>query len=545
MLDISEGAKFNAAAFLVHNNLKNENDIPLSFKRHKFLIDFYMDNSPRIVCKKCGQIGFSTAAIIRSFHLAKCIGANVIYTLPSKPIIKDFVTPKVNPLISNNPALQKMVGDVDSMGLKKVGDRFVYFRSSWDEASGISISAHILINDELDRSNQKAIRTYRTRLDASRLDRPDLGWHWKFSNPSIEGYGVDEDWQISDQKHWMIRCSRCNHWQYLNYPENIDFERKCYICVKCTRLLSDEDRINGRWVKKYLGRNISGYWINQLMAVWIPAEKIIEDSEGDQSVFYNFTLGQPYTSKDMQVTRDAITKCLYPDYNPRTDVAIGVDNGIRKHYVLGNRYGIFQVGSTESWQEIENLRNQYDAYMVIDANPYPTPVFKLVEKYPGKVFAQYYEEDKKQIGTVRWGESEDMGIVKSDRTKVIDSVVADINNQDILFNMSLTDLENQEYISHWLNMYRIITETEKGIKKPAWMTPDGKPDHFAHATVYQQIALTQTLSHGMVIKTPTIRQKQDDKPIYIGADQMAVDPFSMEKLKEQLNRPRKKSWIKS
>lgn len=545
-MDLVEGANYNAAAFLVHHKLKNENDIPLSFDRHKFLIDFYMDNSPRIVCKKCGQIGFSTAAIIRSFHLAKCIGANVIYTLPSKPIIKDFVTPKVNPLISNNPALQNMVGDVDSLGLKKVGDRFVYFRSSWDEASGISISAHILINDELDRSNQKAIRTYKTRLDASALDRPDLGWHWKFSNPSHEGYGVDEDWQISDQKHWFIKCSRCNHWQFMNFPESIDFEQKCYICQRCRRPLSDIDRINGRWVKKFLGREISGYWINQMMATWIPCAKVIEDSLGDQSVFYNFTLGQPFTSKDMQVTRQSIINCLYPDLNPRTDVSIGVDNGIRKHFVVGNKYGIFKVGSTESWQEIENMRNQYDAYMVIDANPYPTPVMELVHKYPGKVFANYYKEDTQRVGTIRFGEGDEFGIVKADRTKVIDSVVADINARDIRFNLSLTDLENEEYIQHWGVMYRIIMETEKGIKKPVWVTPDGKADHLAHATIYQQIAATLTLSYGSVVNTPSVKPQERDKAIYIGEDQQAIDGvFSMDRLKDQLERPKRKSWVKS
>jgi hypothetical protein len=278
------------------------------------------------------------------------------------------------------------------------------------------------------------------------------------------------------------------------------------------------------------------------MAPWIPASKIIEDSLGDQSIFYNFTLGLPYTSKDIQMTREALTKCIQPDYNPRTDVAIGVDNGIIKHFVVGNRYGIFQVGSTESWQEIENLRNQYDAYMVIDSNPYPTPVMKLVNKYPGKVFAHFYSDDTKQMGTIRFGEGDDAGIVKSDRTKLIDAVVADINSQDILFNLTLTDLENQEYIKHWLNIYRIIEETSKGIKHGVWKTIEGKPDHFAHATSYFKVAMQQTLTRGSVIVTPTAKQKSQEKSIYINPDNSIIDGFSLEKLKEGLNRPKGKNW---
>lgn len=518
-MDLSIIQTFNCGAFVLHNNIVNENGLPINFKRHQFLLDFYTDKTPRIVAKKCSQVGFSTTAILRSIHLAKYMKANIIYLLPSKSIVKDFVVPKVDPLIAANPTLKTIMGATDNLGLKSVGtgkdQRFIYFRSSWDEASGIAISAHILISDELDRSNQKAINTYHTRLDAARLDRPDLGWDWRFSNPTIDGYGVDELYQKSDQKKWFIKCTRCNHYQFMSYPESINFDTKEYVCIKCTRPLSMDDRISGEWVKTYLGRDISGYWINQMMAPWIPASKIIEDSEADQSIFYNFTLGLSYTSKDIQVTRDALTKCLSPDYNPRTDVAIGVDNGIIKHYVIGNRYGIFQIGTTESWQEIENLRNQYDAYMVIDANPYPTPVMNLVNKYRGKIFAHYVDHDRKSMETITFSEGDDTGIVKSDRTKIIDSVVADINAQDILFNMSLTELENKQYISHWLNMYRIISEDTKGIKRGEWLTIEGRDDHFAFATQFFKIALTKTLSVGGIIKAPLPPGQQNQQQSFI------------------------------
>lgn len=548
-MELERAQTFNAAAFILHNKIVNENGIPISFKRHKFLIDFYMDNSPRLVAKKCGQIGFSTAAIIRSFHLARYVGGNVIYTLPSKPIIKDFVTPKVDPLISSNPVLKGMIGETDSLGLKSVGrgneQRFVYFRSSWDEASGISISAHILINDELDRSNPKAIKTYKTRLDASALDRPDLGWWWKFSNPSIPGYGVDEDWQKSDQKHWMIKCFHCNFYQTLTWPENLDMERKMFVCQKCARSITDENRTKGQWVPKFFGREISGYWISQLMAPWITAEKIIEDSQGDLSIFHNFTLGLPYISKDMTVTRESIIRCLSPDYNPKTDVAIGVDNGIIKHVVVRNRFGIFRVFKTESWQEIENERNRYDAYMVIDANPYPTPVMRLVREYRGKVFANYYEEDKKQSGTIRWGseqygDMDDYGIVKTDRTKIIDAVVAGINSQDTLFNMSQTDLENEEYMNHWTCMFRTVVTNDKGMEKAVWMTQEGKADHYAHATVYSEIALTKTLSYGAVVRTPTVRPKPNS--VIVNPDNTTQPLINLDKIKESIVKPKLRNW---
>ena len=49
---------------------------------------------------------------------------------------KDFVIPKVNPLIYNNPAIREMVS-VDSINLKKVGERFVYYRGCFSEDTEI------------------------------------------------------------------------------------------------------------------------------------------------------------------------------------------------------------------------------------------------------------------------------------------------------------------------------------------------------------------------------------------------------------------------
>lgn len=514
MIDLSVGQRVNAAAFVLHNKIRNENGNLIEFEKHKFLIAPYMDNTPWQVVRKAGQVGWSTLSIIRAFHLAFYAKANIIYTLPSKGIVKDFVIPKVDPLIENNPALKDMLSGADNLGLKRVGDRFVYFRSSWDEASGISISAHILISDEVDRSNPKALRTYKTRLDAAKLDRPELGWWWRFSNPSLPGFGVDEDWEDSDQKHWFIRCSRCNHDQYLNWPDNINIEKEIYICSRCHEELREDDRINGRWLRKRKA-DISGYWLNQMMSPWIDAKKIIQDSKKDTSIFYNFTLGLPYQAKDQSVGRADILRCLVPGYNPRTDVAIGVDVGVTKHYVIGNKYGIFRVGTTDDWDEIESLRNQYNAYMVIDANPYPDAVKRLVNRYRGKVFMHYYEEDKKQVETIRFGEGDDWGVVKSDRTKIIDSLVSDIMAQDLRFTCTHDILD--EYCYHWSQMFRVIEETEKGIHKAVWKHPEGKPDHFAHATVYWRIAMEKTMNNGAVIvpTQQTFTMAKDEHPVIV------------------------------
>jgi hypothetical protein len=532
-LDLSQASSFNCIAWVLEHNMVNENGSPFEFTDHSFMVEPYLDNSPRQVALKCAQIGWSTLAILREFHLARYAGANIIHTFPSRNMSKDFVVPKVDPLIGRNPVLRKMIG-VDSVALKQVGDRYVYYRGSFEQTEAISISAHILINDEFDRSNQGVLKTYRSRLDDARRESPELGWEWAFSNPSIPGYGVDAIWQKSDQKHWFVKCRHCSHDWYLIFPDNVDFENERRMCAKCKEPFTREDITDGRWVNKYKDRDISGYWVSQMFVPWISMSSVIEKSKEDQDIFHNFVLGLPFVSKDTSVTRESIVNCLSPGYNPMTNVAIGVDNGVRKHYVIGNRYGIFKVGVTENWEEIERMRNHYGAVMVIDAMPYPNTPQKLTDKYPGRVYTHYYQSDKKSLDIIRWEE----GVVKSDRTKIIDSVVAEINAKDITFNMTERALE--DYINHWKNLYRIIKETPQGIKKPSWETREARADHFAHAHIYWRIALEQTLGQGGIVTPPGPESREKRHP-YATHDRSvpALD------LKEVVERTRQKEGWKS
>jgi hypothetical protein len=389
------------------------------------------------------------------------------------------------------------------------------------------------MNDEYDRSNQKVLKTYRSRLDDAKRENPELGWEWQFSNPSIPGYGVDVLWQESDQKHWFVKCPHCNFDWYLDFPDNVNFETKQKICSKCKKPLSSQNLIDGRWVAKTKS-DVSGYWISQMHVPWISADKIIKDSMGDQEVFHNFVLGKPFISRDISVSRQAIMNCVSPGFNPKTNVAIGVDNGVEKHYVVGNRFGIFEIGKTQSWADIENLRNKYGAVMVIDAMPYPTNPTKITEKYLGKVFIHYYSADKKNLGIIRW----DGGVVRSDRTKVFDYVVSEINSKDITFNLLSSELE--DYITHWTNMYRMVKVNPAGIPMPRWETIEGRDDHFAHATILWRVALEQTLGQGGIVSINNPSTRNNSHP-EIGPDS-TVPALDLSDVLRRANAPKGKNW---
>jgi phage terminase large subunit GpA-like protein len=113
---------------------------------------------------------------------------NIIYTLPTQNATKDFVIPKVNMLITRNPAVQALITQ-DAIQLKKVGERFIYYRGTKSKTAAISTSADLLVMDEYDRSDQSVLNVHDSRLQAS-----EYAWRWRFSNPSVPNYGVHDLW---------------------------------------------------------------------------------------------------------------------------------------------------------------------------------------------------------------------------------------------------------------------------------------------------------------------------------------------------------------
>lgn len=98
-MDIEKVKASSALAWVELNNFVNENGVKMEFDDHAFLMQPFTDISPDQVIKKSAQIGWSTLAIFRSFHLCKYRGLNIAHILPTKNVVSDFVFPKVNPII--------------------------------------------------------------------------------------------------------------------------------------------------------------------------------------------------------------------------------------------------------------------------------------------------------------------------------------------------------------------------------------------------------------------------------------------------------------
>lgn len=470
-------------AWLMEYDIKNERGEPIDFKNHAYLFDIYSDFSPKMVGYKAAQVGWSTLAILKKFFIAYKRKMDIIYTLPTQGDVYDFVGGKVNRIIAANSILKEYVQDRDTMEQKRVGSNVVYYRGTFTEKEALMVSSDWNIHDEEDRSNQDVVQQYHSRLQHSRY-----AWEHHFSNPSVEGNGVSRYWSKSDQKHWFIKCSSCNHEQYLSWPESIDQERKIYICKHCHRELKEEDRRVGRWIKKFLNKEYSGYWISLMMTPWTSAAQICDlFNNKSKDYFWNFVLGLPYIGEGNKVTPDILFRNLSSKLNKQENVVIGVDSGIDKHFVCGNREGIFYYGKTERWEDIESLLKRFDrSIAVVDAMPDITGPRKLQEKFPGRVFLCHYARDRKTQQIVRWGHNEESGNVLVDRNRAIQLVIDEFADRRIALQGTRDDFG--EYYTHWDTLYRITELDALGVPQINWMSSNGV-DHWCHATVYWRVGM--------------------------------------------------------
>lgn len=359
-----------------------------------------------------------------------------------------------------------------------------------DSARGVMLTADLNVHDESDRSDQLVLEQYESRLANSRYKG-----RWYFSNPTAPGVGAHKYWLLSDQKHWFVKCGTCSLWQFLSWPGSIDRDRKIFACTKCKSEITDDIRRAGRWIKKFPKRDISGYWISQLINPRTSARDILlAEATKDKQFFYNFILGLPYKGSDVVVDRETIVRNIILTENSRLNVAMGVDSGVVKHYVIGNEEGIFEIGKTTDWKVIEEKKLKYNAKTVIDLNPYPKAAKTLAEKYRGDVFCSFFLQDRKQLGTVQWGEGDKYGMVYSDRNKYLSEVIENIAEGAYHFNMVESALD--EFIAHWDNMYQVIEEDSLGIPKAVWKTVDNRPDHYAFAFTYWTLAMQKMGAKG-------------------------------------------------
>lgn len=478
-----EIADISIIGWLLKNGIRTENGKPFDLKSHPFWYDVLTDWNERIVMLKAAQGGGTILFLLKSLFAIPRFGLNSVYTMPTASDVQDLVSGKLNPMIANNPALQDLIKDKDSVEQKRIGKFTMYFKGTWTERAALSFSSDLNIHDEEDRSKLPIIEQY-----ASRQQHSAFKWNWRFSNPSFPGVGVAKYWSMSDQKHWFIKCSRCSKRQFLSWPDSI--ENGSYICKHCRKPLSEKDRMTGEWIGAITKTkpDYSGYWFNLMMAPWVPASEIVKlhQTKSDE-YFHNFVLGLPYAGNGAKLIEEDFFQNLDSSKNQQQDpIVIGVDTGLPIYYVVGNKQGLFYQGSCDTMSEIEALMRRFPKSIVVcDQGGDLTAPRELQQKYPSRFFLCWFREDRKSMRLIEWGQDKEHGKVIADRNRCISQMMDELRDRRMRLNGSKEDW--WPVWLHFANMYKEVEQDELGREKFVWKRSG--PDHLALATLYWRIGM--------------------------------------------------------
>ncbi len=472
--------------WVVCNQIKNEKGELFEFKDHYFLYDILRDKSQLQVIKKAAQVGLSVTMNLKTFFFADKMGLSSIYIMPSDSDVEEFAKTKTDRIFQANECIRKRI-KLDNVGLKQIGNTFIYYKGTRSKAAPISTTTDILVFDEYDRCDLEIAEIYSSRIVASKFKGK-----WLLSNPSSVGVGVDLAWKQSDKKEWFITCKKCGESQSLEWETNVDEIRGIYVCRNCGKELTDNERKIGKWQATGQGE-WSGYHISQMMAPWLTAKDLIKEKEEKGiEYFRNFILGEQCSVGTSADFRQIITDNWTTDPLDAPPYYMGVDIGKRKHWVLGSRKGIFKIGVCESREELESVITRYNPIVVMDSGPERTWAEEFKRKFP-KLFLCFYRRDKDIAEMVQWGgekgnfeDAKNWGYVWIDRNRVIDDLVYNLMRGEIQFSLSRDDLE--KYIKQWEDMRRIEEEV-KSLRtgRYIWEAVKGI-NHFASASWFYFIA---------------------------------------------------------
>lgn len=484
----------------------------LVFSDRPYLWDLYKCDSQYIVVMKAAQVGMSERFIAEMFYCMDRYRMNVLYTFPAAEQIGNFVSGRVNPVIECSPYIQSLMTGTkyqkDDIGMKSVGGRFAYFRGSQNRNQIITIDADLLVIDERDSMVQNNVDAIKKRVLSSYYQ-----WIRELSTPSYEDFGIHVSFQNSDQRQWFIKCPKCGKEQTLRFPQSFHMDPPTdgYWCDKhgCDGKL---DPLAGKWIATNPQSEIAGFHVPGMLNPRTSAIQLIKkynDPNTNVMEFHWQDLGNPYNPADAKMTRDILNACRATEEDVLKDTGnhcrMGVDVGkvlhIRISEKVDDKLVARYIGTVQEFEDLDSLMSRYDVdCCVIDALPETRKAKEFAAKFRGRVYLAYYNlkgadlfkfEDKvstlyKQIPEVR-----------INRTQAIDSMYAQIESRQQVLPRNLDAIEDfYDQICAMTKVpklnantgnieYHYVGGTVDEHGKPS---SAGKPDHYAHASVYELIA---------------------------------------------------------
>ncbi len=528
-LNREEGLKNLSQVVLDHAYVEGK---PFSFKDHEYQIEIMNDTRQRIGVRKCSQVGLSELMIQKTLAVMTVMpNIRIIFTLPTKEMAVEFSKDRFDGAIVASDHYTAMVkaGD-NSAGYKKIGDSSLYIRGTFGAKAAISIPAEMLMSDELDFSNEAVIGKLNSRIRHAQTEdeHGNRGYRYRFSTPTVHGFGIDLDFNAGDQRYYMCRCEHCETWvlpdfatdlivpgfddkminfgrEHLHDPK-IDISKSWMKCPSCTKdLWSSLVQPSRRaWVAKRPDVWDHSYQVAPWDVPKYNTPPAIMKQVADyplKSDFYNFVIGLPHSDNENTFNTEQTHKDRF------CTVALWI---FMNCVVLAPTVGGMDVGKTlhltvktkvsGGWHVIwmEKIRNtpddpatlkiveRYDFYrmqkLCIDAGPDISLVNALVVAREGIKAVVYVQMNRSVIPV----EEKTCGtVINADRTKTLKLLLEAHNSGNMWYPYD--DKLKEDLYKH-LKTTKKIREKNSNDEWVERFVKSDDNDHWVHSLNYANIA---------------------------------------------------------
>ena len=489
------------------NKIKLQASI-FSLKGHQYQVGLMQEYKKRKQCAMKGsQLAFTESAVLKSLHgmIYGHYPLGVLYLFPSNDSVSDFSKTRFQPLITSNPAaIGKHVTDTDAVNVKKIGKSILYLRGArasqkiggFQETSEKlkTVPADRIVFDERDEMKQSMVT-----LALERYSHSTIKEEMYLSTPSIPDFGIDQLYQSSDQRIWMVKCRKCGKYTCLEleFPECLkEISGKVIrACRHCHNEIYPKD---GVWEIQYPDREMAGWRISQLNSIYVPPADILNQfrnpPDGRLDYFYNNKLAQAYIEAENRLTVEEIM-ALCSDSGVQSNCTdsctMGVDQGKTLHVVIGKKHfskagQIVHIGIYRDWEELDRLMKVFNVQMcVVDALPEQRNARAFAERHKGKVYLNFYQE--RQKGMYRW--NEESMTVSCNLTESLDASQNEVLKGNIIFPKNCEIMK--VFAKHLHNVAkRLVEDEDKGTKRYVYIKLG--EDHFRHAFGYEAMARSYT-----------------------------------------------------
>jgi hypothetical protein len=497
---------------------------PYGYKYHPWCREVHDSNAGFNTIMKSAQMGLTEVAINVAFFTVDVLKRDVLYVLPTALNASDFSKSRFNTALLHSEYLANLFTDTNTVGLKQAGGTNLYIRGSRGNSNLKSIPVSVLILDEADEMDQRAIW-----LALERLSGQLHKFVFSLSTPTIPNFGIHKLYLQGTQEHFYFKCPRCGRTTELVFPECLeicgegitdpDMRRSYLKCKECKKEIKHEEK------PEFLGPayweptvNVDddhrSFYINQMYSYMVKPWELAAAyfrGIGDEAAmveFHNSKQGLPYIPDGGQVTDGEIENAIRPYFkeNQRPDIGtnrcivMGVDQGkmnnvvVVEHLLSGG--GIDLNASShakilwegkmpgDDFETLDPLMREWQVQAcVIDADPQINDARRFARRFPGYVYLCRYRRGV--TGKELQVSEEDGGapIVTVDRTNWLDASMGRFHSDRVHAPADTS----HEFKEHLKALVRTYEKDDQGNSRAVYLNT--APDHFAHAFNYAEIAL--------------------------------------------------------